>query len=30
MVALILFIVVLLFNIFGLFILRRAKKRWNI
>jgi phosphate transport system permease protein len=30
MVALILFIVVLLFNIFGIFILRRAKKRWNI
>jgi phosphate transport system permease protein len=29
MVALILFIVVLLFNIFGIFILRRAKKRWN-
>jgi phosphate transport system permease protein len=29
MVALILFIVVLLFNIFGIFILRRAKKRWD-
>jgi phosphate transport system permease protein len=30
MVALILFIVVLLFNIFGIFILRQAKKRWKI
>jgi phosphate transport system permease protein len=30
MVALILFIVVVLFNIFGIFILRRAKRRWNI
>jgi len=30
MVALILFIVVLLFNIFGIFVLRRAKKRWNV
>lgn len=29
MVALILFIVVLLFNVFGIFILRRTKKRWN-
>lgn len=29
MVALILFIVVVLFNIFGIFILRRTKKRWN-
>jgi phosphate transport system permease protein len=30
MVALILFIVVVLFNILGIFILRRTKKRWNI
>jgi ABC-type phosphate transport system permease subunit len=30
MVALILFIVVVLFNVFGIFILRRTKKRWNI
>jgi phosphate transport system permease protein len=30
MVALILFIVVVIFNIFGIFILRRTKKRWNI
>ncbi|VVB61433.1 Binding-protein-dependent transport system inner membrane component [uncultured archaeon] len=30
MVALILFIVVLLFNIFGIFVLRRANKRWNV
>lgn len=29
LVALILFVVVLLFNILGVFILRRAKKRWN-
>jgi phosphate transport system permease protein len=30
MVALILFIVVVIFNIFGVFILRRTKKRWSI
>jgi phosphate transport system permease protein len=29
MVALILFVVVLLFNIFGVIVLRRAKRRWN-
>ena len=29
LVALILFVVVLLFNILGVFILRRAKKRWT-
>lgn len=29
LVALILFVVVLLFNIFGALVLRRAKKRWN-
>jgi ABC-type phosphate transport system permease subunit len=29
MVALILFVVVLLFNIGGIIILRRARQRWN-
>jgi phosphate transport system permease protein len=30
MVALILFVVVLVFNIFGIIVLRRAKRRWNV
>jgi len=29
LVALILFIVVLLFNLLGVLVLRRAKRRWN-